>query len=512
MLLEPIGRGGMGRVWRGVRRADGSAVAVKVLRPELADDPEQVSRFLTERTALRSVVDPHVVRVHDLVVEGAVLAIVMDLVVGDDLRAVLRREGRLAPGEALPLLAGIARGLEAVHAAGIVHRDVKPENVLVPATPDPAAPGAPVRLTDFGIARVVDGAHLTRATQLVGTPDYVAPELAAGRQPSPAADVYALGIVAYELLVGRRPFVGSNPAAVLRGHLELAPQRPPDLDEDVWDVVERCLAKTPDRRPTAAALAHRFGVLAPTVAGHARLAPLPDVAPASAAVGAWATDAPVEAPAVPAALAVALPGSDEGAGDERLDTRAGVPLAEPPAPEADERARWPWVSALALAALVVLGVGWFTARRDTSSSADQGPTATTTTAKAAVQRPFALAIAVERRKEGGLVVQVPPTLSQPRFAESNAMQVQYGPEDASKDDPTIVRLDGRRGSGTDSPDGLALGTITKEGSDIIDTITLPDAPKTSCVFVFVYLTGPDPKPSEQGFDGKPPTRCAKAPA
>jgi serine/threonine-protein kinase len=360
LLTEPIGRGAMGRVWRGVRRVDGSAVAVKVLRPELADDPDAVARFLTERSALRAVVDPHVVRVHDLVVEGSILAIVMDLVSGGDLRSALRAEGRLAPGPAIEAIGGVAAGLVAVHRAGIVHRDVKPENVLVTAG-DP-----PVRLTDFGIARVVDGASLTRPTQLVGTPDYVAPELAAGRPPSPASDVYALGVMAYELLAGRRPFVGPSPAAVLRAHLDEAPVPPPGLDPGVWAMVAACLDKDPARRPAADEVAGWCRRAAPALEGHPRLDPVP-APPARPEASVGAVD-PLSAPAVPVPpVALAGPAGDHDGG--RLETRAGRRPADPAPPAAPAaRRRWPWLLGAAVLALV-LGVGGFaTAQRDEDAS------------------------------------------------------------------------------------------------------------------------------------------------
>jgi serine/threonine protein kinase len=175
----PIGRGGTGVVHAGTDDA-GTPVAIKVLRHDLAADPEVVARFVRERTILLGVRDPHVVGVRDMVVEGDTLAIVMDLVPGHDLRRALAA-GPFPPAEAARVGAGVARGLAAVHAAGVVHRDVKPENVLL----DTTAGGAAVRLTDFGISRVVT----TAATQtaLVGTPYYLAPELWAGERPAPRA-------------------------------------------------------------------------------------------------------------------------------------------------------------------------------------------------------------------------------------------------------------------------------------------------------------------------------------
>lgn len=257
VLQEPIGHGASGQVWRGTDRRDGRPVAVKVLRPELADEPDAVVRFLRERTTLVGLAHPNLVRVRDLVAEGTTLAIVMDLVDGPDLRRLLAG-GPLDPGAVAKLLAEVASALGAVHAAGIVHRDVKPENVLVERRGEVLH----ARLTDFGVARMATGAALTGRGRLFGTPEYVAPELSAGRPAAPASDVYAFGVMAYELLAGRRPFEGSHPAALLRAHLEDEPARPPALAEPFWVPVRSCLAKDPAARPTAEHLAAAFAALA----------------------------------------------------------------------------------------------------------------------------------------------------------------------------------------------------------------------------------------------------------
>ncbi len=271
LLLVPLGSGSSGKVWRGRRRGDGAPVAVKVLRPELSDDPQVVARFVRERTALVGVHDPNVVSVLDLVVEGSTLAIVMELVDGPDLRRVLRQQGPLPAHDACALLAQVASGLAAVHRAGIIHRDLKPDNVLLE---QPAGMVARARVTDFGIARTAAGTPLTRGDQLVGTADYLAPEVVAGRPLTPAADIYSLGMLAYELLSGRHPFRGEHPVAVLRAHLDTEPPRPPGLPEPLWQLVSQCLAKDPAVRPDARGCAVAFGRLAPTV--HHLGAPPPD--------------------------------------------------------------------------------------------------------------------------------------------------------------------------------------------------------------------------------------------
>jgi serine/threonine protein kinase len=254
LLENQIGQGAQGQVWTARRRSGGDLVAVKVLRAALIEDEQATARFVREFRLLRSLRHPHLIRVHDFLMEDGELAIVMDLVYGEDLRRYARRR-RLSATQAASLLAQTASGLAAVHAAGIVHRDVKPTNVLVSDRE-----GGPVALlTDFGIARAVEGAA---HTQMIGTPAYVAPELVAGRPPSAASDVYALGITAYELFAGRTPFPSESRDALNLAHLDQAPARPDGMADDVWGLVVACLAKSPDARPSAAEAAARWGSLA----------------------------------------------------------------------------------------------------------------------------------------------------------------------------------------------------------------------------------------------------------
>lgn len=213
-----LGRGSAGTVWLG--EGPEGPVAIKLLREDLASDQELVSRFVQERTALLGLEHPHVVSVRDLVVDGNDLALVMDLVRGTDLRTRLDRERRLAPEAAVAVVADVADGLAAAHAAGVVHRDVKPENVLLDMQ-GPLGPGGshPALLTDFGVAKLIDTPRRTRATKIIGTPDYLAPEIVEGLPPRASVDIYALATVLYELLAGFTPFGGGHPGAVLRRHV-----------------------------------------------------------------------------------------------------------------------------------------------------------------------------------------------------------------------------------------------------------------------------------------------------
>ena len=252
----------MGRVWKGAVRSTGEAVAVKVLNPELAADPEVVARFLQERGILVGLEHPHLVGVHDLVAEGETLAIVMDLVQGSDLRRYLAERGPLAPAFAAGLMAQVLTGLAAVHSVGIVHRDLKPENILLDlAHGDPPC----ARLSDFGIARLTTGPGLTRTTGLIGTPEYMAPEMAEQAEVGPSADVYAAGIVLYELLSGRTPFAGGAAVAILRRHTDEPPARPDGPPDALWQLLSEMLAKRPEQRPDAVQSAERLVALVPSL-------------------------------------------------------------------------------------------------------------------------------------------------------------------------------------------------------------------------------------------------------
>ncbi|MYX96237.1 protein kinase, partial [Streptomyces sp. SID486] len=261
-----LGRGSAGTVWLG-EGPDGP-VAIKLLREDLASDQELVGRFVQERTALLGLEHPHIVTVRDLVVDGNDLALVMDLVRGTDLRTRLERERRLAPEAAVAIVADVADALAAAHAAGVVHRDVKPENVLLDMQ-GPLGPGGshPALLTDFGVAKLIDSPKRTRATKIIGTPDYLAPEIVEGLPPRAAVDIYALATVLYELLAGFTPFGGGHPGAVLRRHVTESVVPLPGIPEELWQLLVQCLAKAPASRLRASELAARLREQLPLLAG-----------------------------------------------------------------------------------------------------------------------------------------------------------------------------------------------------------------------------------------------------
>ena len=261
-----LGRGSAGTVWLG--EGPEGPVAIKLLREDLASDQELVGRFVQERTALLGLDHPNVVSVRDLVVDGNDLALVMDLVRGTDLRTRLDRERRLAPAAAVAIVADVADGLAAAHAAGVVHRDVKPENVLLDMQ-GPLGPGGshPALLTDFGVAKLIDSPRRTRATKIIGTPDYLAPEIVEGLPPRAAVDIYAVATVLYELLAGFTPFGGGHPGAVLRRHVTETVVPLPGIPDELWQLLVQCLAKAPASRLRASELGARLRELLPLVAG-----------------------------------------------------------------------------------------------------------------------------------------------------------------------------------------------------------------------------------------------------
>ncbi|MFD8676398.1 protein kinase [Streptomyces seoulensis] len=298
LLEEPLGRGATGTVWRARQRETagaeaavagqpGETVAIKVLKEELASDPDIVMRFLRERSVLLRLTHPNIVRVRDLVVEGDLLALVMDLVDGPDLHRYLRENGTFSPVAASLLTAQVADALAASHADGVVHRDLKPANVLLRQYDGQMYP----MLTDFGIARLADSPGLTRTHEFVGTPAYVAPESAEGRPQTSAVDVYGAGILLYELVTGRPPFSGATALEVLHQHLSAEPRRPSTVPDPLWTVMERCLRKNPDERPSAENLARALRVVAEGVGVHANPAQI------AAAEGVAALLAPDPAPA-----------------------------------------------------------------------------------------------------------------------------------------------------------------------------------------------------------------------
>jgi serine/threonine-protein kinase len=292
-LDERIAGGGMGDVWRGTDEVLGRTVAVKILLPALLDEPGFAERFRGEARTMATINHPGVVDVYDYGSDDQVAFLVMEYVEGDALSRTLNRVRRLTPARTMALVAQAADALHAAHEKGIVHRDVKPGNLLV-------RPNGTLVLTDFGIARSAMVAQLTAAGSVLGTASYISPEQAAGGTVTPASDVYALGVVAYQCLSGRRPFDGDSPLEIAMKHVREVPRPlPGDIPPNVRAIVERSMAKDPAARwPSAAALAAVSRQAAATLAAAAHAAA--PGRPASGPPGAGRPGPPTAAPSSPA--------------------------------------------------------------------------------------------------------------------------------------------------------------------------------------------------------------------
>ncbi|MEV0390068.1 serine/threonine-protein kinase [Nonomuraea sp. NPDC050643] len=277
-----IGAGGMGEVWRGEDIVLARTVAVKVLLPGRMEDPGFVARFQGEARAMATINHSGVVDVYDYGISGDTVYLVMKFVDGEPLDRLLARLGRIPPQPAMELIAQAASALQAVHDRGIVHRDVKPGNLLVQRD-------GTLVLTDFGIARSDMANRLTDAGMVLGTAAYCAPEQAEGAPVTPAVDIYALGVVAYECLVGQRPFDGDSAVTIALKHIrEAPPPLPHEIPPAVRTLVEIALSKDPARRyPSARAMSEAARAIAngqvpaavpepPPLATGATMAPPPE--------------------------------------------------------------------------------------------------------------------------------------------------------------------------------------------------------------------------------------------
>jgi len=246
-LSSRIAIGGMGEVWQATDLVIGRTVALKILKDEYMGDPGFLERFRAEARHAALVNHEGIANVYDYGEEEGSAYLVMELVPGEALSAVLDRERVLSTDRVLDIVAQTASALHAAHMAGLVHRDIKPGNLLI-------TPEGRVKITDFGIARIADQVPLTATGQVMGTVQYLSPEQASGHPASPATDVYSLGIVAYEALAGRRPFTGESQVAIAMAQInEAPPELPVTISEPVRNLVYACIAKKPADRPASAA-------------------------------------------------------------------------------------------------------------------------------------------------------------------------------------------------------------------------------------------------------------------
>lgn len=255
-LVKRIATGGMGEVWQAQDEIILRQVAIKILKQQYMGDPDFVERFRTEAKHAAMINHDGIANVYDYGEDEGSAYLVMELVPGESLSSILEREKTLPEQQVISIIAQTALALDAAHREGLVHRDIKPGNLLI-------TPEGNVKITDFGIARVANQASLTQTGQVMGTVQYLAPEQATGKPATASGDIYSLGIVAYEALAGKRPFKGETQMAIAMAQInETPPPLPANLDPHLIKLVMDCMAKKPDQRPhTALELAARAEAL-----------------------------------------------------------------------------------------------------------------------------------------------------------------------------------------------------------------------------------------------------------
>ncbi|MBS0022581.1 serine/threonine protein kinase [Microbacterium paraoxydans] len=363
-LQSRIAIGGMGEVWEATDHVIGRTVAIKILKDEYMGDPGFLERFRAEARHAALVNHEGIASVFDYGEENGSAYLVMELVPGEALSTILERDGALSADKTLDIVAQTASALQAAHAAGLVHRDIKPGNLLI--TPD-----GRVKITDFGIARIADQVPLTATGQVMGTVQYLSPEQASGHPASPATDTYSLGIVAYECLAGKRPFTGESQVAIAMAQInEQPPPLPPTVPIPVQNLVMAMIAKKPADRPSSAA----------TVARAAQALRRGDLNSAAIAVPAIATGGIAGDDDATRMLTA----SNDGA-TRILPTTAQLPTEEAVAEEEKKKKKrspwtWPLIALIALLIIVLGGTLWamFGNRGEDPKPSDTPTTAQTT--------------------------------------------------------------------------------------------------------------------------------------
>ncbi|HAQ59923.1 MAG TPA: serine/threonine protein kinase [Microbacterium sp.] len=341
-LISRIAIGGMGEVWEANDRVIGRTVAIKILKDEYMGDPGFLERFRAEARHAALVNHEGIASVFDYGEENGSAFLVMELVPGEALSTILERDGTMSTDKTLDIVAQTSAALQAAHAAGLVHRDIKPGNLLI--TPD-----GRVKITDFGIARIADQVPLTATGQVMGTVQYLSPEQASGHPASAATDIYSLGIVAYECLAGKRPFTGESQVAIAMAQInEQPPPLPPTVAVPVQNLVFAMIAKKPEERPSSTAVVGR----AATALRRGDVAAAAAAIPAIATGVAMADDATrllTSAAPVDAATRLLTPGEA---------TAATATTVEEEPPRKRSPWTWPLVALIVLLLLVLGGTVW----------------------------------------------------------------------------------------------------------------------------------------------------------
>jgi serine/threonine protein kinase len=244
-IIEELGRGGMGRVYKAVDTEVNEKIALKLIKPEIAADKKTIERFRNELKFARKIRHKNVCQMYDLSKEEGSYYITMEFVPGDDLKSLIRRMGRLSPGQAITITKQVCDGLAEAHKLGVVHRDLKPQNIMIDQDGN-------ARIMDFGIARSLEGKGITGAGVMIGTPDYMSPEQVEGKETDQRSDIYSLGVILYEMVIGQAPFEGDTPFTIGIKHKSEAPKDPkelnPQIPDDLSRIILSCLEKEKDSR------------------------------------------------------------------------------------------------------------------------------------------------------------------------------------------------------------------------------------------------------------------------
>ncbi len=244
-IIEELGRGGMGKVYKALDAEVNEKIALKLIKPEIAADKKTIDRFRNELKFARKIRHKNVCQMYDLGTAEGAYFITMEYVAGEDLKRLIRKMGHLSPGQAISIAKQVCDGMVEAHKLGVVHRDLKPQNVMVDEEGD-------ARIMDFGVARSIEGKSITGAGVMIGTPDYMSPEQVDGKDTDQRSDIYSLGVILYEMVTGQTPFEGDTPFTIGVKHKSETPKNPKEINTQIPDdlsrVILRCLEKEKDKR------------------------------------------------------------------------------------------------------------------------------------------------------------------------------------------------------------------------------------------------------------------------